>query len=136
MASPLRRLVVGGAIALILAAACSTDATTTTSGADDDTTSDPITSAEPVEDFDEQTINEEAFTAALLAEGVFLDVPDSTLIDIAHRVCDDFDSGVTFTELAVQAATDPVLRDRSGEVGFLVGAATIFCPEHRDELPG
>jgi hypothetical protein len=132
MASPLRRLVVGGAIALILAAACSTDATT--SGADDDS-SDPITTdAEPV--VDDDAIAEEAFTAWLLAEGAFLDVPDPRLIEIGYQVCEDFDNGVTFTGMAVQAALDPVLQERPEEVGMLIGAAAAaLCPEHMDEIP-
>lgn len=141
MTSPLRRFVVGGAIALILAAACSTSATT--SGADDDT-SDPITTgAEPIttgttEPFEmTDDLAEEVFTTAMAMDGVFLDVPDPTLIEIGWRICQDFDDGVTFTELGVQVAANPTLRNRADEVGYIIGAAvTSLCPEHADKVPG
>lgn len=73
------------------------------------------------------------FLALLDEEGV--DLPASTAIAAGHAVCSDFESGVPFEEIALNAL------DKMGlwpeRAGFLVGLSVFaYCPQFESQLPG
>lgn len=113
--------------------------TTTTTERPHPTTTTTAPPAPVVEDDDyalTESDNEDIFTSTLIMDGVFLDVPDSVLVETGHAVCDAFDRGATFTDVLVIIASDPIMSARAYEVGYLTGAAIVaFCPEHTSMLP-
>ncbi len=66
------------------------------------------------------------------------------LITQAHRVCDQLDGGAPFRDLVerltngsdeVQSGDGAILPRTSSIVKFIAAAATIYCPQDRDQLP-
>lgn len=62
----------------------------------------------------------------------FDDVPDNEILDLGYAVCEAWDAGVTFKDIAVAAVDSGI---PAGDAGYLVGAATkAFCPQHSPKI--
>lgn len=65
--------------------------------------------------------------------GVFDNVPDANLNEVARLICDGFDVGLTFEENLANAVSSGIPEDPAA---FVIGAATVgFCPEHDAKVP-
>jgi hypothetical protein len=74
------------------------------------------------------------FLSLLDEEGV--DLPAGTAIAAGHAVCSDFESGVPFEEIALNASDEMGLWSEYA-ASFLVGLSVFaYCPQFESQVPG
>lgn len=78
-----------------------------------------------------QTSNDPLYLSQIREDNPPLEnISDNRLISLGHTICEAFDAGVSFAQVA-QVTFDNGFTPESG--GSLIGAAIgVYCPEHSD----
>lgn len=128
------------ALVLPLAACEDTDESTATVGAlnapvpTTTTTATTVKTTTPdrVSPGDDNTVNDQAYIAALDDEGISYP-SEQNAIQVGHLVCESFDEGNDFVAIAMELYTSSQMD--AYQSGYVVGAAVAaFCPEYLDQI--